>query len=270
MAVFRIAVAVAATVGCLAAAIVATPVAREEPLAGANEWLTTAAHWDATTAQSSTANHAGLKGASPPTDVLSVGATLRTQTAYPLDMPEESLDPFLPSFQPEVPDMRPRHPYVAPQPPRVAAPTAMPAPPAAVDEPPRMVNADNDDANGEGGGASGYQPPLFPPMAPHPSEPCTREPTPGVFNGGGGGRGGAPLPVTYPMPRPSPEPMPVEPVPVESISPEDDDDIPGAWSSPAGAIHTAPISVAPETADGLEELQAQLRQLRWAESAPAP
>lgn len=79
------------------------------------------------------------------------------------------------------------------------------------------------------------------------------------------------MPPYYPQPSPAgPDPTPVPdvlPVPEESVDPEDDEYMLGSLSPmtrPALPADAAPVNAAPETADGLEELQAQLRQLRWA------
>lgn len=79
-------------------------------------------------------------------------------------------------------------------------------------------------------------------------------------------RSPSPPPPLFPEPTPVgtvPNDAPEEPpLPEESVAPEDDDDVMAMVSRPAGATDAAP-----ETADGLEELQAQLRQLRWAHPA---
>lgn len=262
--------------------------------------LTTAAHWDATAARSSAARHDAAAGTPP--SAASIGVTLRHGVPYPLDAPEESVDPDMP-IESAVPPL-PQPPYEAP---RVAAPTAMPAPPPAAYEPPRGA-ADDTEADG-GGAGRGDQPPLFPPMEPFRSHPTPPPPSPMSLGGGhgggghgsggdggrhgggggrhgggggrhgggggrhgdGGGRGGGarpPAPLDHPpvFPEPAPAgPCPTEevvPVPEESIPPEDDDIMMAA--APL-ARPAAPVNEAPETAVGLEELNAQLRQLRWAQ-----
>lgn len=118
-----------------------------------------------------------------------------------------------------------------------------------------MMDSDEDDGDivtGDGEppvtppAGGGRQPPLFRHMATH--TPPAAATTPGRL----------------PMDGRGPK---EEPLPVESAYPEDDDDVDVAVAT--AAVFGGKVDPAPETAAGLDELEAQLHLLRWGQPGGA-